>query len=202
MRRVGALRLFPRHNVAMTPCKFIPVLLIAWFSVAVSAADKPAPPGFENAQLRMRLQPRTPNQMAAFYEARGFPKKMVETLKGYCFITVGIRNKSRKVIWLEQDNWHFVTAHGEVERLHRRRWKDIWAAMAVPQAAQSTFRWTLLPEVLDFRPDEGEGGNVVLKRIDAPFSLVARFATGEDKQGDAVEVRIDGLQCANDEVAK
>jgi len=146
--------------------------------------------------------PRTPNQMAAFYEARGFPQNMVETLKGYCFITVGIRNKSRDVIWLEQDNWRFVSAEGEVERMHRNRWKELWTAMAVPQAAQSTFRWTLLPEELDFRPDEGEGGNVVLKRTDGPFSLMARFVIGEDKQGGAVDVRIDGVRCANDEEAK
>jgi hypothetical protein len=186
----------------MPYCKFIPFLLIACFSVAAAAADKPESFGFENAQLQVHLMSRTPNQMAAFYEARGFPKNMVETLKGYCFLTVGIRNKSRDVLWLDVDQWHFVALGGEVERMQRSRWKELWTAMAVPQAAQSTFRWTLLPETLDFRPDEGEGGNVVLKRIDTPFSLTARFATGEDKQGGAIEVRIDGIQCANDEEAK
>lgn len=183
----------------MTYCKFIPLLLLTGISVAAAAAEKPTQPGFENAQLRMHLQARTPNQMAAFYEARGFPKQMVETLKGYCFITVGIRNKSADVLWLDQDNWHFVAAGGDIERMQRGRWKELWSSMGVPQAAQSTFRWTLLPEVLDFRPDEGEGGNVVLKRVDGPFSLVARFATGVDKQGAPVEVRIDGLQCAKDD---
>lgn len=172
---------------------------IACCSVAVAAADKPVSPGFESTRLNVHLQPRTPNQMAAFYEARGFPKQMVETLKGYCFITVGIRNKSRDMVWLDLDNWHFVAAGGNVERMHRQRWKEMWDAMGVPQASQSTFRWTLLPEVLDFRPDEGEGGNVVLKRIDGTFSLVARFATGQDKQGEPIDVRIDGLQCAKDE---
>lgn len=182
--------------------KCIPFLFLVLFSATAVAADKPVSPSFENADVKVHLLPRTPNQMAAFYEARGFPKNMVETLKGYCFITVGIRNKSRDVLWLDLDNWRFVTADGDVERMHRQRLKDIWQEMAVPQAAQSTFRWTLLPEVLDFRPDEGEGGNVVLKRIDGPFSLMARFATGEDKQGRTVEVRIDGIQCAKDEATQ
>lgn len=199
MYQSGALYFRTRHNEAMSFYKFIPFLLIVSFSTAVAAADKPISPSFENAHVKVHLLPRTPNQMAAFYEARGFPKNMVETLKGYCFITVGIRNKSRDILWLDLDNWRFVTADGDVERMHRQRLKDLWQAMAVPQAAQSTFRWTLLPEELDFRPEEGEGGNVVLKRIEGPFSLVASFATGEDKQGRVVDVRIDGIRCAKDE---
>jgi hypothetical protein len=172
--------------------------LLLLLSGTLAGAEKPPAPGFENDQLRLWLRPRTPNQMAAFYEARGFPRAMVKTLKGYCFITVGIRNKSQQVIWLDLAHWRFLNAQGEVERMPRQRWPAQWQAMGVPQAAQSTFRWTLLPEVLDFRPDEREGGNVVLRRVDGPFTLVARFAMGQDRQAGTIEVRVDNLHCAED----
>jgi hypothetical protein len=70
--------------------------------------------------------------------------------------------------------------------------------MTAPLPSQSTFRWTLLPEVLDFRPDEAEGGNVTLERTGKAFALEARFAIGTDRKGGDIEVRIDGLRCAED----
>lgn len=165
----------------------------------LSFAAQAKPPGYEDAQIRLRLIPRTPDQMAGFYEARGFPKAMVDTLKEYCFFTVGIRNKSSDIVWLELDRWRFESSQGEVRRIPRRYWPPLWKQMKVPMAAQSTFRWTLLPEVLDFRPDEHEGGNIVLKASDQDFSLTASFAIGADKQGGLIKARIDNLRCARDD---
>jgi hypothetical protein len=70
--------------------------------------------------------------------------------------------------------------------------------MAAPLPSQSTFRWTLLPEALDFRPDESEGGNITLERTAESFALEARFAVGADRTGGDIEVRLDGLHCAED----
>jgi len=70
--------------------------------------------------------------------------------------------------------------------------------MNAPMASQSTFRWTLLPERLDFRPDEAEGGNLVLPREKGPFTLEAYFLAGADKAGEAIRVRLENLYCAED----
>lgn len=151
---------------------------------------------FDNGQLRVQASARTPQQIAAFYIGRKFPADMVEQLRRQCFITFVIRNHSDHVIWLEQDHWRFE-AGGEVVRpLGRSYWKSKWQEMNAPLAAQSTFRWTLLPERLDFRPKEGEGGNVVLPRTNKPIRLVARFRPEGDQP--PIEVRFDDLRCARD----
>jgi len=63
-------------------CAIIFILL----TVSVQAADKVAIPSYEDDLIRLRLIPRTPEQMAGFYEARGFPVAMIEELTQHCFL--------------------------------------------------------------------------------------------------------------------
>ena len=49
------------------------------------AADEKPPAGFESAQLRLQLFSWSTEQMSAFFEARGFPKAMIEELSAYFF---------------------------------------------------------------------------------------------------------------------
>ena len=147
-------------------------------------------------QLHVSLAPRTPEQMAAFYEARGFGEEMIEVLRAQCYITVLIENKSEDIVWLDLAQWRFSNADGEVQRPHRDRWKERWQAMDIPLAHQSTFRWTLLPEQLDFPPGEREGGNIVLPRLGKPLKITASFDTGERRTGRPIEVVFDEVHCA------
>lgn len=153
---------------------------------------------FENASVRVSMMPRSPEQMAAFYEARKFPPDMINRLKNECFVTVGIHNKTSDILWLELENWAFSASDNPVKRYHRNEWPDVWKSLAVPMASQSTFRWTLLPESLDFRPDEREGGNIILQRTDKAIRVSARFRTGADKSGIPVDIQLDNLVCAGD----
>jgi hypothetical protein len=63
-------------------------------------------------------------------------------------------------------------------------------------ASISTFRWTLIPETLDYLPDEEEGGNIILPRVEGPITVKASFATGDDRQGPVVTIEYDKLYCA------
>ena len=172
-------------------------LTLAWslglLSCAVLRADNGAGP-----PLSVEFQPRTPDQMRAFYSARGFPRSMVELLAEQCFITVRIHNTSSEVLWLDLANWRFSAAGQPVTRFHRDYWKTRWQEMEVPLASQSTFRWTLLPERLDFQPDEQEGGNIILPRTREPLSVQAEFASGADRRGPPLRLRFDQLYCAED----
>ena len=56
----------------------------------------------------MVLRPLTAEQTAAFYEARGFPGEAIDIITTTCFVTVHVRNRSRKVIWLDTGRWRFV----------------------------------------------------------------------------------------------
>lgn len=175
--------------------RFLISTLVLVAGVAQAADDRVV---FENSRMKITMTPRTPDQMAAFYEARGFPNDMIRLIRQQCFITTIIRNKSDDVLWLELDNWHFESADGAVRRYDREYWKKRWNEMNVPLPSQSTFRWTLLPEALDFRPNEGEGGNIVLHRDSAPFEVSASFAIGKDKRGGTVKVRMENVRCAED----
>lgn len=177
----------------------LPLFLACTAGLAIAAAKQDnSRLLFENDQLAIRLSPRSPEQIAAFYEARGFPRNMIARLKNECFITVGINNKSAEVLWLDLANWQFSSTTQAVKRYHRNEWKPVWQGLGVPMASQSTFRWTLLPESLDFRPHEREGGNIILQRADAPLTLSAHFMTGKDKQGEVINIAIENIRCAQE----
>jgi len=170
----------------------IPVLLV------VANMQTVQPVVIKTPELKIGFIARTPNQMASFYEARGFPKAMRDVLKKQCFITVGIKNNSHTKIWLDLADWKFSADGKPLKREHRNYWKKRWQAMGMPLNKQSTFRWTLIPETLDYLPGEHEGGNIVLPFTNKPISLTATFATGENKQGKTLTITTDKLFCAED----
>jgi len=165
------------------------------FSASMSAADEKSPASFENAQLRLQLFPWSTEQMAAFFEARGFPTAMIEKLSAYCFFTATLKNKRNDILQLDLTDWRFVSQDGELQRIPRSQWPPLWKKMNIPLASQSTFRWMLLPETLRFYAHEKEGGNIVLKKTKVSFSLRARFGLGENT--DPVVATVHNLQCAD-----
>lgn len=171
------------------------MLLTSVLCGPVSAVEKQSSPRFENEQLRLRLSPRTTEQMAAFFEARGFPAAMIQQLTGYCFFTVTIKNKTNKSLWLNLSDWDFSADQQSLTRLPKSTWPPIWKALNIPQAAQATFRWTLLPESLQFYANESEGGNIVLQKTPRPFVLRARFAVGKEQV--PLMATLHNLRCAD-----
>ena len=171
---------------------FVPVLVL------IANMQVVQPVIINTPELDVELTPRTPNQMGSFYEARGFPKSMLDVLKKQCYVTIGIRNKSNQKIWLELANWKFSSAGKSLKREHRNYWKKRWQEMDIPLSKQSTFRWTLIPETLDYLPGEEEGGNILLPFTKDHISVHATFATGDNKQGKAITISTDKLFCAED----
>jgi len=171
---------------------FIPTLVV------VAGMQAVQPIMIETPEMLVEITPRTSNQMSSFYEARGFPKPMLDILKKQCFITIGITNKSKDTIWMNLSNWKFTSKGQVIHREHRDRWKQRWQEMNMPLNKQSTFRWTLIPESLDYLPGEREGGNVLLPFTEGYFNFKAEFETGKNKQGKALTISTDKLFCAED----
>ena len=165
-------------------------------SIVLAAPPELKPLAVVHEQMTIEFAPRTPNQMLSFYEARGFPKAMRDILYQQCFITIRVHNISQKKIWLELADWKFSVDGKPLKREHRDYWKQRWQAMDVPLSYQSTFRWTLFPETRDSLPGEQDGGNLVLPRVKGKITLDAKFKTGEDKQGEVIEIHYDKLYCA------
>lgn len=155
-----------------------------------------AQPAYIGQGIEMRAEPRAPDQISAFYEARGFPRAAVEALSAACFITVGIQNRREDIVWLEPARWQYFDAGGQaIERLPRAYWETRFEKLGVSPASRATFGWTQLPEVRDLRPAEPVGGNITLVPVRGTFTLVARFATGSDRRGPEIVVRFDKLTC-------
>lgn len=150
-------------------------------------------------EVEIQFTPRSPEQLMSFYEARGFPAEMIDILRRECFITIRIHNKSDEKLWHDLANWEFMHDGKALKREHRNFWLDKWRSMNMPQASISTFRWTLIPETLDYLPDEQEGGNIILPRVSGPIRVKASFPTGEDKQGPVINIEFDRLYCADNE---
>lgn len=165
------------------------------FSGLCAAAD--SRPQLDNKDFTLRLAPRTPNQITAFYEARGFPRLAIDEIRKACFITVGLRNNSDTIVWFDLSNWRFTTAKGPLKRFLRSDWKQRWNLLGLDLRFQSTFRWTLAPEHLDFRPHEREGGNITLPQTKEPFTITGEIYVGKQKNR-LYQVKFENIRCARD----
>ena len=181
------------------------LLLLACCLVATtsSALEKPYQgPFVENADILFVLMPRTPEQMAAFYEARGFPPAAIARIKATCFVTVHIENRSRQIIWMEPDTWKFSSRGQPLQRLDSDYWNTQWDAIGLPQANRSTFGWTQLPAVRDLQPEESVGGNIVFPKTRGSFDLEAHLQTGQDRRGNQLNIRFENVNCTPGEPAE
>lgn len=149
-------------------------------------------------QYRIRLNPRTPEQIAAFYYGRGFPSAMVKKIQTLCFITVGVRNKTNGLLLLDFNNWKFQTTSGQLKRYTRAYWIAQWKKNQFPLRAIATFRWTVLPEKYEFQPDEGEAGNILLERTDQAFSINATLHLKRGNKIESLAVTFPTIKCASD----
>lgn len=152
-------------------------------------------PQYNSNLLQVTLTSRTPQQMAAFYEARGFQKNMLDKIASYCFITVYIKNKSNTIIYHDLSKWSFKRNTTKIKRLHRNTLKETWDLMNIPLAHQSTFRWTLLPEELDFQPGEREGGNIVLPFTEQDLSVKATFNRQVKNKYIPLIIQLNNVKC-------
>ena len=189
-----------RMQYLITAQSLCGLLLGTLLATSAFGIDPPWPgPFVENDDMLMVLMPHTPAQIAAFYEARGFPKKALDLISKACFVTVHIENKSKRVIWLETANWALDSNKRTLQRLGKDHWDARWDEIKLPLANRATFGWTQLPAQRDLQPDEPVGGNIVLHGDIGKFNLEARFLTGKDKRGGMLEVRFQDIECPTEE---
>ncbi|MGB5539951.1 MAG: hypothetical protein WBO37_07690 [Gammaproteobacteria bacterium] len=168
---------------------------LPWTSAAVVERTFEGP-YIENDELLVVLVPRSPEQMAAFYEARGFPRAAIDRIRQTCFVTVHIKNKSRDVIWLDTDQWRFTGDGKPLTRLDDSYWRAQWNEIDLRQASRSTFGWTQLPPVRDLQPDEPVGGNLVFPGDTNTLTIEATLPTGADRQGEPISVGFGSIRCS------
>jgi len=182
----------------LTLTRQLAVLLAGTLSWLSATADDRTfqGPYVENDDLLVRLIPRSPDQMAAFYEARGFPQAAIDRIRQTCFVTVHIENRSTNVIWLELDQWRFTGDGKPLPRLDAAYWQAQWDDIGLRQASRSTFGWTQLPPVRDLQPDEPVGGNLVFPGTTKVLNIEAAFHTGADRHGKLIRLGFGNIGCS------
>lgn len=189
------MKLSPIKPILLTIA--LSTLCVFFQSAAFSAKEKKIE--YEDKDVMFRVFRRSPNQIAAFYEGRGFEQKAINEIKKYCSIAVVVKNKTNDVLWLELDKWRFASKGKTVSRITRTFWKSLWQEINLPQGHRSTFGWTLMPEIRDLQKDEGVGGNIPLPMLTEPFTIIANFPTGKNKDGKIKTVTMKNIQCRADE---
>lgn len=170
------------------------LLLALLFTAPLNAAENTTKT-YEDEDFYLRFVFRTPEQTAAFYEGRGFPKVAINRIVQSCYVTVILKSRTDDIIWLELDNWEFKTNNKKIQRYQRAYWEKQWQEVNLKQAFRSTFGWTLLPEVRELQPAESVSGNITLTAQTEPFSLSMRFARGKNKKGKMKTLRLNDLYC-------
>jgi len=169
---------------------------LASVGVAAERKEKPDRLSTEQAQVRVWVAPRTPDQMSGFYEARGFSQAAIKELRKACIITISILHQRQQIVWLLPDRWRFIDQDGRpVRRYNRRYWRRIWERIKLSPASQATFGWSSLPESRDLRYLEPVGGNITLRPTPGKITLIATFPTGADKKGPSLKLKVPGLTC-------
>lgn len=154
----------------------------------------------EQQGLRIFVVPRKPGNMAAFYEGRGLPQNAIHHLKDICFMTIGMRQQRRRIVWLEPGRWQFRDQHGKlIKRYPREHWDRLWRKLKVADGPRVTFGWVQLPNARDLRYQEPIGGMIMLEPTTGPISLLMELRTNADKKGPVIRVRLQGLRCLSAE---
>jgi hypothetical protein len=188
-------------RIRKLPCRILPALLLLQ-AVATAAIERPVNgPYFEDDRMLVELIPRTPSQMAAFYEARGFPRAALERIRRTCFMTLHIENRSRDVLWVDLGRWHFYADGREIPRLGEHYWQQQWDDIQLRQASRSTFGWTQFPQLRDLQPEEPVGGNLVFPGNTRRINIDAELQAGADRTGPVIHLGFGNVPCAQDDAA-
>ena len=170
------------------------LVLVGWLvTMPIHAAERGV---YKSNGVIFSISVRTPEQIRAFYIARGFPEAAIRELESKCLLTAGVLNGTNDILWLEPSKWRFTTNDGEkVTRISRDEWNTRWTQLDVPLASRATFGWTQLPESRGLLADETVGGNIAIIPPAGPFSVEAVFETGEGRHGPLVKFKASDLKC-------
>lgn len=189
----------------MTGARFCALVRLAMSSLALAvcagaaAAAPPAGPsnGADSWASRahgvaLHLTQLLPDQLRAFYLARGFAAADAELYATACvFMTVLRNDRTAGEIDFRLADWQ-LDLDGERRALPALDdWLARWRQRGVPEPAQIAFRWAQFPPAQAYAPGEWNQGMLAM---DLPpgtnFRLIARWqADGKSYEGELTDVR-------------
>lgn len=136
-----------------------------------------------------------PDQLRAFYVARGFELADADVFAGACVYMTVLRNESAAgELSFRQADWE-VRLDGDARPLPPvDEWLATWQARGVPDPARLAFRWAQFPPEQSYA--RGEWNQGMLATGLAPgsrFDLIVRWTVA----GQTYEGRLDDVRCTD-----
>ena len=133
-----------------------------------------------------------PDQLRAFYLARGFPPAAAERFAGACVFMTVLRNETAPgEVAFRLADWR-TTGQGGVRSLpDLDHWMGQWQVLGVTEPARISFRWAQFPPEQEYAPGEWNQGMLATGLpAGAGFDLIARWeAAGRSYEGMLNDVR-------------
>lgn len=136
-----------------------------------------------------------PDQVRAFYLARGFGREDAEIYARACVFQTVLRNDGDAVVAVQLADWRALAARRAFRLRLEPEWQYQWAQRELPEAARIAFRWAQFPLEQHFEPgDWNQGMTAYPLPHGARFDLRFRWRV----EGKTVEGVMKGVRCAAD----
>jgi hypothetical protein len=150
---------------------------------------------WSHAGTSVQLLQLLPDQIRAFFLARGFEGEEVERIARACVFQTIFRNDGDRPVEYDLEDWSLLN-RGERRPLRtRERWDAEWQTHPIDEPARIALRWALLPTVQGFEPGDYNWGMTSFglppgEPLD--LRIVVRIA------GEQITAQIPSVVCAAD----
>jgi len=162
------------------------------------AQHEPAPVRLERDGLKLELAPLAPDQVRAFFTARGFSSADAEHVvaAGCVFrsaIGSGFAKSDDPEVRAALAEWRVIPT-GEPSRSLRTRedWEKVWRERGVGEEPATAFYWSLFPTDQTFAPTDYNWGFLTFGLAPGTrFSVELRWSNA----GKSYNAQLEGLEC-------
>ena len=112
----------------------------------------------ETAGIQVRLTQISPDQVRAFYLARGFSAAAVARYAAECVFMTVIRNTGTTPVEHRLADWRYDYAGKTRSIRSKAAWDDVWQQLGEPESARIAFAWAQIPATQTFAPGDWNQG--------------------------------------------
>jgi hypothetical protein len=152
--------------------------------------------------IQVRLTQISPDQVRAFYQARGFPAATAERYADECVFMTVVRNIGDTPILHRLADWRYAVSDQPPRAIRSKtEWERLWRRLGVNEAARIAFNWAQFPATQTFAPgDWNQGMTAYSVPRGGQFDLrfVWRTLKGMNAGGKIHSGNLEQVRCAND----
>jgi hypothetical protein len=179
----------------------LPVISVWMVTAGATETSRDPETGLESWQIEMRgIQVRltqiNPDQVRAFYQARGFTPEQAEDYASSCVFMTVVRNISAIPIEHRLADWRYVTDDGRERTIRSKtEWDQTWISRGVAESARIAFSWAQFPATQTFYAgDWNQGMTTYQLPRGSRFNLIVRWRAGQVGR----ETTLENVRCTDE----